>query len=243
MSIAEKLTTIAENEHKVYDAGKQAEYEQFWDNVSGIDRYGFAGVAWNVHTFRPNKRLACVSNRPQYAFSGHNAEHPAYDLAEQLAKYGGSLDFSRAENDAYMFYNANVSRLPAINLSNCTTDNNNLFTGCKKLVTIDEVNFSPKAAFTSTFSECTSLENITIAGGIGTSINFQACPLSVASMKSVIEHLVNYKGTASEGTYTLYFSEDSWATLNATSLDVSVDGELPNLSWREYVQYTLGWNT
>ena len=32
MSIAEKLVTVAENEQKVYDAGKQAEYDAFWDN-------------------------------------------------------------------------------------------------------------------------------------------------------------------------------------------------------------------
>ena len=32
MSIADKLTTIAENEQKVFDAGKQAEYDEFWDS-------------------------------------------------------------------------------------------------------------------------------------------------------------------------------------------------------------------
>lgn len=31
MSIAEKLQTITENEQKVYDAGKKAEYDKFWD--------------------------------------------------------------------------------------------------------------------------------------------------------------------------------------------------------------------
>ena len=31
MSIAEKLNAVAENEKKVYDAGKQAEYNDFWD--------------------------------------------------------------------------------------------------------------------------------------------------------------------------------------------------------------------
>ena len=31
MSIAEKLTTVAENVPKVYEAGKKAEYDAFWD--------------------------------------------------------------------------------------------------------------------------------------------------------------------------------------------------------------------
>ena len=33
MSIAEKLQTIAENEQKVFDAGKKAEYDAFWDSL------------------------------------------------------------------------------------------------------------------------------------------------------------------------------------------------------------------
>ena len=32
MSIAEKLQQIAENEQNVYDAGKKAQYDEFWDN-------------------------------------------------------------------------------------------------------------------------------------------------------------------------------------------------------------------
>ena len=38
MSVADKLTTIVENEQKVYDAGKQAAYDWFWD------RYQLDGV-------------------------------------------------------------------------------------------------------------------------------------------------------------------------------------------------------
>ena len=31
MSIAEKLITIAENEERVYESGKKAAYDRFWD--------------------------------------------------------------------------------------------------------------------------------------------------------------------------------------------------------------------
>ena len=33
MSIAEKLTLAAENVPKVYEAGKQAEHDRFWDDI------------------------------------------------------------------------------------------------------------------------------------------------------------------------------------------------------------------
>ena len=52
MSIAEKLELIAENEQKVFDAGKKSEYDEFWDNYqkksdgSARTSYiqGFAGI-------------------------------------------------------------------------------------------------------------------------------------------------------------------------------------------------------
>mgnify|MGYP003296383754 CR=1 FL=1 len=31
MSISDKLQTIAENEQRVFDAGKKTQYDEFWD--------------------------------------------------------------------------------------------------------------------------------------------------------------------------------------------------------------------
>lgn len=58
MSIAEKLTTIAENEQKVYDAGKKAQYDEFWDDYQkngAKTNYtrAFEGALWTDKTFNP----------------------------------------------------------------------------------------------------------------------------------------------------------------------------------------------
>lgn len=82
MSIAEKLTAIAENEQKVYDAGymrgsndgyvqgeqngyafgfdegKKAEYDRFWDDFQengNLTNYyaAFAGNGWSLNTLKP----------------------------------------------------------------------------------------------------------------------------------------------------------------------------------------------
>ena len=58
MSIGNKLTTIAENMPKVHEAGKQAEYHRYWDNLqqNGKRRSywgGFAGPGWNDEIFNP----------------------------------------------------------------------------------------------------------------------------------------------------------------------------------------------
>ena len=58
MSIAEKLTAIAENVPKVYEAGQKSEQDRFWDSyqnkggaVNGT--YMFSGYAWNDEIFNP----------------------------------------------------------------------------------------------------------------------------------------------------------------------------------------------
>ena len=67
MSVAEKLTTIAENVPKVYKAGKEAEHKAFWDKVypagydenegMGYSPYRFAGYSWNDDNFFPTRNL------------------------------------------------------------------------------------------------------------------------------------------------------------------------------------------
>lgn len=56
MSIAEKLTAIAENEQKVYDAGKQAEYDRFWDVYQYRGQsmnYSHKFYAWEDSIYNP----------------------------------------------------------------------------------------------------------------------------------------------------------------------------------------------
>ena len=58
MSIAEKLTAIAENVPKVYEAGQKSEYDRFWDayqnNGNVVEGYGmFSGNQWTDETYQP----------------------------------------------------------------------------------------------------------------------------------------------------------------------------------------------
>ena len=61
MSIAGKLTTVAENQQKVYDAGYADAEQEFWDaymnglNGSWNQKSAFAGPGWNDKTFNPNQ--------------------------------------------------------------------------------------------------------------------------------------------------------------------------------------------
>lgn len=72
MSIADKLTTVAENIPKVYEAGQQSEYDSFWDSLQDNGTRtaywgGFAG--WRNTAFKPKYPLNNVTTC-NYMFYG-----------------------------------------------------------------------------------------------------------------------------------------------------------------------------
>ena len=148
MSIAEKLTTIAENEQKVYDAGYKkggidaywggyqngydfGSYDRwmsFWDNFqnNGNRVYyacAFCGAGWTTETFRPKYNITPVgiADNMFYTFGKDvgTLDRPLMDLAQQLEELGVWLDCSQMTRAYRSFYNARFSRLPELDFSNC----------------------------------------------------------------------------------------------------------------------------
>ena len=144
MTIAEKLTTIAENEPKVYDAGrtlgieegrtlgieqgralgieegKKTEYDAFWDsfqrNGTNQDtRNMFSGFGWTKDTLKPKYSVVAKSTYMMFAYCGYNG-----DLADVFDKRGLTLKF---ELDPYnyqqgmLFFNSNVTAVGEVDLS------------------------------------------------------------------------------------------------------------------------------
>ena len=70
MSIADKLTQIAENEQAVFDAGKKSEYDTFWDSYQENGnkvayRLAFFGSGWNDTTFHPKYPIKMYKGQQQ----------------------------------------------------------------------------------------------------------------------------------------------------------------------------------
>lgn len=204
----------------VYDKGKQAEYDRFWDSYQNYGKStsyinSFAGTNWNDEIFNP-KYPIITSAAPNRSNS--------------------------------MFYYTSITKI-MIPIYFYDTTTNSLCYGAKIKVFGDDTGgglwVTRDKLFTSAFVACTNLTEIRfldynekgeyVPSEIGNSINFSACPLSVASMKNIIAHLVNYSGTSSSGANTLTFSADCWTRLETDSS--APDGGL----WSEYVQ-SLGWN-
>ena len=65
MSIAEKLTTIADNQQAVFDAGKKAEYDAFWDvyQSNGQPRnYSNRFAMWDETIYKPKYPIIIYVN-------------------------------------------------------------------------------------------------------------------------------------------------------------------------------------
>ena len=117
MSIAEKLTEIAENVPKVYEAGKQAEYDRFWDSLQNSGnrthyQYGFAGIGWNPTTLNPKYKVAPLNEQQgcSYIFSQCNrgAATPI-----DFSKIADKFDFSNGVYCPGIFADANIDNVYA----------------------------------------------------------------------------------------------------------------------------------
>ena len=217
MSIADKLVTIAENQEKLFDAGKKAEYDRFWD---AFQDYGnrtvytnaFCYGGWNDEIYNPKYTIRPTSCNTMFA---NNTKITDTKVDIDLTHPGGNQKYS-------------------------------LFAGCRNLKTIQKLivmetnGFSPNGAI-ATFAGCKSLENITFEGTIGRNIDFSDCPLSPESMVNVITHLAGYKDTENQYKYTVKFSDSCWEALESSEYDVNEHNESVG-SWRDLCEYN-GWNT
>lgn len=212
MTIAEQVTRAKADYDEVYAAGKQAEYDNFWDN---LQNYG------NRRSYRYAFYSYAVNNANIWNDSNFN---PKYDF-----KITGINEF------AYAFRAVNITDIKKTVYAEGATLNNT-FAMNYQLKTIPKLVVSADTLFTNTFTNDTALENITFEGTIGTDLNLQWCPLTVASMKNIISCLANYAGTDNANKYTLTINDDCWAALEADSTAPT------GTSWAEYVA-SLGWIT
>ena len=120
------------------------------------------------------------------------------------------------------------------------------FGWCYKLHTVETLRFVKEGGYYNPFTRCEEFQHIkNVEGEIGTSFTMKDNPkLTPESAKKLITHLVNYKGTDNEGTYTFTLNSTTWTNLEASGkpFDDELTGD-ESLTWRNYVVNVLGWNT
>lgn len=230
MTIAEKLTAIAQKLANVFEAGKKAQHDEFWESLPANPdgTYLFAGEMWNDVTFKPKKNIVLRN-----AVNGLFYNNGCNNIKKALADCGVILDMSQVTGANNCFGYSNTTELPALDLSGISNVQN-VFALAQKLVTIDSVRFKDGATFNNAFGSCTNLENITILGTISGG-GFNVSPCKKLSAKSLYSIVTALSASASGLTITLPTTAEAnynanppsgapqtWAELVATRQNWSV---------------------
>lgn len=213
MSISEKLTTIAENQEKVYDAGYEKANRDFWDYVTQKGKrkvYEQAFSYWDCEYIHPPYKI--IPDKTSRILSMFNAnpslkkvEKEYFDLSEAKYDWSNYIGYR-------MFYNCpNLEIIEDINILAGKYDNT--FAYCPNLKTIEILRVEERSTFYATFFQCYNLQDLTIDGVIGQNgFNVQwSTNLTPVSLRSIIDALKDY----SEDT-----SGTQWiVTIGATNYD------------------------
>lgn len=236
MNIKEKIVRAKNDFDEVYEAGKKSEYDRFWDvyqeNGKKTDYMNaFSGRSWNSESLRPKYDIKPIAVSHMFK---HN--RMTVNITDYLAEQGIALDFSKVTSFSEMLLYADITGLGTVDTRAAATLNN-AFARSTGLETIRLLILKEDGSQTFnsyTFIECLKLKNITIQGVIGRDFDIKQSPLTVESMKSVINALKNYSGTDKKLAYTVSFSSACWERLEAESSAPNGD------TWKNYVN-SLGW--
>lgn len=195
MSIAEKLTAIAENEQKVFDAGKKAEYDRFWDSFQNNGNrlnYNSAfslGTVWSQGGWDDN-----IYN-PKYPITvtGQNNLSNTFYYAEKISDTKVEISVGQLGNGAQ------------------TGNMVSTFHGAKGLVTIRKLTVDETVVFSGTFFGCSSLENLTMAGTIGQN-GFNVSESTKLTHDSLMS-ILNCLEAKTSGTWTVTLGTENLAKL------------------------------
>ena len=197
--------------------GKEEEYDKFWDAYQDGGnrteyRQAFAGYGWKAEIFKPKHDMYVT-----YGYMMFMNSQISIDLPDTL---GIILDFANSTNLQYTFNTTKFTRIGVVD-GRKAGQFADTFGYSYYIQTIDKIICDENTTFTSNcFNSCRALTNIEFEGVIGSTINFQWCPLTKASITNVINALsssvtgktVTFKKSAKEAAFTA----EEWATLIAT---------------------------
>ena len=191
MNTSEKLTVVAKNQQKVFDAGRVQGERDWWEKYQ----------RWTATSYH---------NDYMYAFAGYLWDDTAYDPIVQI-------DATARSNDIFAYSRITDTKVPVNIASSSTTNKNATFRNATNLVTIRKFIVNASQSMNGQFSGCTKLKNLTIEGTIGKAVGLGECPLTRESIESVVNALstntsgltCTFKKTAVESAYT----DEQWAAV------------------------------
>ncbi len=229
MSIADKLQTVAENQEKVFEAGRTKEWSDFWDafqNYGDKDNYtstfscnGLCKTQW-VDILYPKYDIKPTQSM-ESAFMNFGSDGN-FDLEARLNECGVKLDTSKCAGFNHAFSNANISVIPEIDTSGVyrVSATDYIFYGCN-CVTIRKLILGQYGLGANPFSSTSNLANIVIEGEIIANLFINACSkLTHDSLMSFINALKDYSEDTSGTVYKLTMGSKNMAKLTVDELKI-----------------------
>ena len=216
LTVAKKLEMIAEYQKEMFDAGKRAEYDAFWDafqeNGARTDyQNAFCGVGWTNEVFKPKYPFGTITNVYQMFRGSH--------INDDLTKF--NIDVSNVVNADYLFYSSWFTKIGVFGVQS-NRGMNTTFGSCTYLETIEKIKSVAATVFDSTFDRCLALRNITFEGEIANDISFKDSTLLT---KDSITNIINHLSDTASGK-TLQLSKTAIDTaFGAYSADCDGDGK------------------
>lgn len=201
MSIAEKLTTIAENEQKIYDKGRSDGESAMWNNIQNDGnrtnyRNGFS--YWQKPEYiRPLHKVKPTADLPDLFFHCENIkkiEAEFFDLSSATtSNNANSAGHYRTFNSCYELVEIEDIGMRAGGLYQT-------FMNCYKLRKIAKWRVNENCVFSTPFNGCNALEEIEdIEGTIGKNLPISFSPLlTQGTVDRIIDHLANLTGQTAQ---------------------------------------------
>lgn len=211
---------------EVYEAGKKAEYDFFWDNyqTNGTrTSYNYAFREWQPSFFKPKYNIVPTTAIGIF-YAMFNKETDGASLKEALNNANIVLDTSNANNLSSLFSYSGVTDVPAINTVSAPKLDR-IFEGSRQLKTIDKLVLRADGSqtFVDVFINCTALQNLVIEGVIGNngfSVQWST-KLTHDSLVSIINALQDKTSDTSGTEWKVTIGETNLAKLTAEEIAVA----------------------
>lgn len=199
-----------------YEEGYLQSESDFWDAVQDSgnrDVVEYMFCRWGREYIRPKYKVVYVSGRILAMFSYNSklkkVEKGYFDLSTYTPTIGlgGGCVYS-------VFYNCpELEEIEDIGIQ--AGSYYYTFNRCRKLHTIEVMRCTAEGRYDAPFSYCYALQNITTEGEIGNDISFKdSSLLTIKSLMSIINALVDYSTNESGTTHTLTLHPDALARLS-----------------------------
>lgn len=204
-NIADKLTTIAENQQKIYDKGK----EDMWSRITVNGTRKNYTRAFNNQDFSGETVPDNLIPRESSSQMFYNYAGTEYPLGVDLSNVPSDVAANASTTAALYSWSIHITYIYDMKLP-APMGYNSTFSTCRKLKTIEKVRVHKDTTFSNTFLSCNSLENIEFEGVIGQDISFaESRLLSAASLDNIVSHLKDYS-TEAPNTHTITLHADCW---------------------------------